>query len=60
MIKWDKTDFLQILIVFGACKWTVFKDNADLKIFLYVRVQIKIIPWKFHLLNLKNSWVFQQ
>ena len=24
---------------------------------LYARVQIKMIPWKFHILNPKNSWV---
>ena len=31
--------------------------NADLKISLYVCVHIKTIPWKFHILNPKNSWV---
>ena len=28
-----------------------------MKIFLYVRVRIKIIPWKFRILNPKNSLV---
>ena len=28
--------------------------NSDLKISLYVRVHIKRIPWKFHILSLKN------
>ena len=31
--------------------------NADLKISLYVCVQIKIVPWKFRILNYKNSRV---
>ena len=31
--------------------------NADLKISLYVRVHIRIIPWKFCILNLKNCGV---
>ena len=29
--------------------------NADLKISLYVRVHIKLVLWKFHILNPKNS-----
>ena len=31
--------------------------NAHLKISLYACVHIKTIPWKFRILNLKNSWV---
>ena len=29
--------------------------NADLKISVYVYVHIKTIPWKFRILNPKNS-----
>ena len=31
--------------------------NADLKISLYACVHVKIMPWKFRILNPKNSWV---
>ena len=31
--------------------------NADLKISLYVCVYTKITPWKFRILNHKDSWV---
>ena len=31
--------------------------NTDVKISLYVSVHIKAIPWKFHILNPKNSRV---
>ena len=31
--------------------------NADLKIWLYVWVHVKAMPWKFHTLNPKNSQV---
>ena len=31
--------------------------NADLKISLYIQIHIKIIPWKFRILNRKNSRV---
>ena len=33
--------------------------NADLKISLQVRLQIKIIPWKFYILSPKNSRVIR-
>ena len=35
----------------------IWRINADLKISLYVCVQIKIISWKFHIPNPKNSRV---
>ena len=31
--------------------------NADLKIFLFVSVHKNIVPWKFRILNPKNSRV---
>ena len=31
--------------------------NADLKISVYVRVHMKTIPWKFHILDPKSSRV---
>ena len=36
--------------------FTLKYTNVDLKISLYVLIHTKIIPWKFHILNFKNSW----
>ena len=41
----------------GGNEMTQRYTNADLKISLYVRVHIKLIPWKFRLLNPENSEV---
>ena len=44
--KWNK-DF-QLKKIY---KW----NNADLKISLYVCIDIKVLPWKFRIFNPKNS-----
>ena len=36
-----------------------FYINADLKISLFVLIHIKVIPWKFWILNPKNSRVIR-
>ena len=33
--------------------------NADLKISLYVRIHLKIIPWKFHILD-KSRFIYRE
>ena len=46
--------------VFSSSKYQVFKATLMQiwkKISLYVRVRIKIIPWKFRILKSKNSRV---
>ena len=37
--------------------WELRYTNADLKFALYVQVHIKVISWKFIILNRKNSGV---
>ena len=37
--------------------WKLQITNADLKISLHVRIRLKIIPWKRHILNLNKSRV---
>ena len=45
-------------ILFHTCNF--FYTYVNLKISLYVFVHLKIIPWKFHVLNPKNSRVIYQ
>ena len=42
---------------FFSHKFLPLNTNADLKFSLHVCVHIKTIPWKFCILDPKNSWV---
>ena len=63
LVKFFLTVFDNIFVLFpnefnlAPQKWNYSYTNADLQISQYVLIHIQITPWKFRILNPKNSWV---
>ena len=53
LYTWKRALYMLALFLFFIERYT----NADLEISLYVAIHIKIIFWKFFILNPKNSRV---